>query len=175
MWQQVPDDIIMMSRDISETHNFRNAMEMKLGQEVLGQEKIPMSRSVDTRWEENLIEHVPACTWWRHDDVTWHFWKAHFLKCYQHETWSVDTRWKENLIEHVPTGTWWRHNDVTWHFQKTHFAECYDLETWSVDTRWKENSDWPCASRYFMRSSWRHVAFLINTLSKMHINMTLGQ
>ena len=44
MWQQVPDDIIMMSRDISETHNFQNAMEMKLGQEVLGQEKIPMSR-----------------------------------------------------------------------------------------------------------------------------------
>ena len=34
----------MTSRDISEKHNFQNAMNMKLGQEVLGQEKIPMSR-----------------------------------------------------------------------------------------------------------------------------------
>ena len=44
MWQQVPDDVIMTSRDISEKHNSQNAMKMKLGQEVLGQEKIPMSR-----------------------------------------------------------------------------------------------------------------------------------
>ena len=43
MCQQVPDDV-MTSRDISEKHNSQNAMKMKLGQEVLGQEKIPMSR-----------------------------------------------------------------------------------------------------------------------------------
>ena len=44
MWQQVPDDVIMTLSDISEKHNSQNAMKMKLGQEVLGQEKIPRSR-----------------------------------------------------------------------------------------------------------------------------------
>ena len=44
MWKQVPDDFIMMSRDISGKHKSQNAMKMKLGQEVLDQEKIPMSR-----------------------------------------------------------------------------------------------------------------------------------
>ena len=44
MWKQVPDDFIMMSRDNSGKHNSQNAMKMKLGQEVLDQEKIPMSR-----------------------------------------------------------------------------------------------------------------------------------
>ena len=82
-----------------------------------------------------------AGTWWRHDDVTWHFWKTHFPKCYKHETWSVGTRWKKYSNEHAPAGTWWRHDDVTWHFWKTHFPKCYKHETWSVGTRWKKYSN----------------------------------
>ena len=43
MCQQVSDDVIMTSRDFSEKHTSQNAMNMKLGQEVLGEKKILMS------------------------------------------------------------------------------------------------------------------------------------
>ena len=45
MSQQVLDDVIMTSRDISEKHTFQNAMNMKFGQQVLGEKKIRMSMS----------------------------------------------------------------------------------------------------------------------------------
>ena len=45
MSQQVLDDVIMTSRDISEKRTSQNAMDMKLGQQVLGKEKIRMSMS----------------------------------------------------------------------------------------------------------------------------------
>ena len=66
------------------------------------------------------------------------FWKTHFRKCNEHETWSVGTRSEENSNEHVPAGTWWRHHGVTWHFWKINFPKCDEHETWSVGTRWKE-------------------------------------
>ena len=101
-------------------------------------------------------EDALAGTWWRHDDVTWHFWKIHFPKCYIHETWSVGTRWKKYSNDHALAGTWWRHDDVTWHFWKTYFLKSYEHETWSVCTRSKENVNehFPKCYKYETWSVW---------------------
>ena len=50
MHQQVPDDVMMTSCDISEKHTSQNAINMKLGQYVLGEKKI---WSVDTIWKSS--------------------------------------------------------------------------------------------------------------------------
>ena len=45
IWQQVLDDVIMMSHDLSEKHTSQNIMILKLIQEVPGQKNIQMSMS----------------------------------------------------------------------------------------------------------------------------------
>ena len=130
--------------------------------------------SVCTRWKENVNEHTLAGTWWRHDDVTWHFWKTHFPKCYKHETWLVCTRWKENVNEHTLAGTWWGHDDVTWLFWKTHFPKCYKQETGQYVLGEK---------KMWMRIRWQvpdDVMMTSRDISEKHtyqnaINMKLGQ
>ena len=47
MRQQVPDDVMMTSRDLSEKHTSQNAINTKLGQYVLGEKKMWMS----IRWQ----------------------------------------------------------------------------------------------------------------------------
>ena len=43
MHQQVPDDVMMTSSVISEKHTSQNAMNMKLGQYVVGEKKHSIS------------------------------------------------------------------------------------------------------------------------------------
>ena len=103
------------------------------------------------QWTWNLVsrykvrrkfnEQVLADTWWRHHYVTWHLLKTHFLKWYEHKTWSVGTRWKGNSDEHVLAGTWGRHHGITWHFWKTYFLKCNEYESWPGAAKSKENSN----------------------------------
>ena len=97
--------------------------------------------TVSTRWNGNSTEHVSTGIWWRHHEVTWHFWKTNFPKCYEHEIWTVGTRWKAKFhwacFNRYLMMSYTRSRDIS---EKTHFPKCSEHEIWAVGTRWKGNS-----------------------------------
>ena len=82
MHQEVSDDVMMTSRDISEKHTSQNAINMKLGQLVLDEKNIRMS----------MHQQVSDDVMMTSRDISEKHTSQNAIK---YETWSVGTRWKK--------------------------------------------------------------------------------